>query len=124
MDDIYHELIIDAAQHPHHYGEMVEADVMTRQLNPACGDDVTVYLRLNDDQTAIADVLWQGQGCIVSRASMSLLSDRLVGMSLGAVSRLSKTDLEEMLGFVDGVAPGREKCMLLGLTAVNKALKK
>ncbi len=127
MTDLYRETIIEAAQHPKNYGPLAGADVSTQQLNPSCGDDVTVYLKLDqaDHQDSakqrVVEIGWEGHGCIISKAAMSVLSEQIIGKTRAEINQLQPAQIAEWLGLT-AVAPGREKCLMVGLAAVKKAL--
>ena len=88
--------------------------------NPACGDEITVGLTMHDDH--IQDIHWDGTGCAISQAAMSMLSEELEGKSLDEVDALTKEDILTLLGVPIG--PRRLKCALLGLHACKNALRK
>ena len=89
------------------------------EKNISCGDEVTAHLTITDDK--ITDIAWQGTGCAISQAGMSMLSDELQGMSTKDVSALKKDAIYEMFGVPIG--PRRFKCALLCLHAVKNALR-
>jgi nitrogen fixation protein NifU and related proteins len=122
MDDIYREIIIEESKHPHNYGKLEGADVSSHHLNPSCGDEITVYIKLSDDKKTIQTVMWEGQGCAISKAGMSLLSEQLPGMSVAEINHLDKKYMEKLIGF-DEVVPGREKCMMVGVAVTKKAVQ-
>jgi nitrogen fixation protein NifU and related proteins len=139
--DLYAELILDHAKSPHHQGLRAPYDVEVQQVNPVCGDEVTLRVHLSGtgaDQV-VEDVSYDAQGCAISKASTSVLTDLVIGhpvshaVSVGAAIRDmvrtrdgSEPD-EEVLGdavALQGVAkyPARVKCALLGWTALSEAL--
>jgi nitrogen fixation NifU-like protein len=67
---------------------------------------------------------WQGSGCAISQAAMSLLSEKIIGMTVADVLQMQQTDLERLLGFDQPIAYGRVKCLLLGLQAVKRGIAK
>jgi nitrogen fixation NifU-like protein len=122
MDDLYREIIIEESKHPQNYGKLEGADVSSHHLNPSCGDEVTVYLKLSDDKQTIVDVKWEGQGCAISKAAMSVLSVELIGMPVTHAKELEKNYVEQLVG-LDEITPSREKCLLNGLITTQKALQ-
>lgn len=122
MSDLYQEIIIEEYRHPHNKGEMIDADVQHRERNSSCGDEVTVFLKF-DAEERISEVLWSGDGCAISISGMSLLSEFVKHKTTSEVLGLKKSDVEELLG-IEEIAYGREKCLVLGLTAVQHAIKK
>lgn len=120
-DDLYRETIVTEARHPQNYGPLEGADITQSQVNPSCGDSIEVYVKLDSDKKKILDLGWEGNGCVVSMASMSFLSAKVKGMSLAAISKLTASDLKQILG-VEEITPSREKCMMMGLMAIQKAV--
>ena len=88
-------------------------------MNRSCGDKLTVYLTIEDE--AIKKVHWDGTGCAISQAAMSMLSEELEGMSISNAKNLEKETVLELLGVPIGAR--RMNCALLGLQAVREALK-
>lgn len=119
--DIYREIIIEEANNPQNYGKLEGADVSAHHLNPSCGDEITVYLKL-DENALITEIGWEGQGCIISRATMSVFSEYIKGRPVSELTTIQAVDLLKLLE-LDEIAPGREKCLLVGLIAMSKALK-
>lgn len=118
MSDLYQEIILDQLEHPQHQGVLTGDDVVSRhELNASCGDEVTVYLRPSPIQ-----LKWQGQGCAISMATMSLLADKInsKNMTSQQIAELTLEDVLDLLG-LDEISPGRLKCVMLGLKAVQKA---
>ena len=122
MSNIYHEDLIDEANNPNNYGEMSSPDLISTNYNASCGDVISVSVKLSEDKTTIEDIKWKGQGCIISQASMSLLSEKIKGLEVNKLKNLTKKEVLEELG-LDEISTGRIKCLILGLGAVKKLLK-
>ncbi|MBT3249642.1 MAG: iron-sulfur cluster assembly scaffold protein [Candidatus Pacebacteria bacterium] len=120
-DDLYRETIVTEARHPQNYGPLEGADINQSYVNPSCGDSINVYVKLDSAKKKIIDLGWEGNGCVVSMASMSFLSAKVKGMSLEEVNQLTSDDLQRILG-VEEITPSREKCMMMGLMAIQKAV--
>jgi nitrogen fixation protein NifU and related proteins len=120
--DIYREIIIEEANNPQNYGKLEGADIAAYHLNPSCGDEITVYLKLDEDDHII-DISWEGQGCIISRATMSVFSEYIKGRSLSELATIQAVDLLKLLE-LEEIVPGREKCLLVGLTAIHNIERK
>jgi nitrogen fixation NifU-like protein len=136
VDSMYQEIILDHYKNPHHKGlrEPYEAEV--HHLNPTCGDEIT--LRVHLDGETVADVSYDGNGCSISQASASVLTDLLIGKDLGEATatydeflRLMQSKgqlepdeevLEDAIAFA-GVSkyPARIKCALLAWSAWRDA---
>lgn len=120
--DLYQEAILEELRHPQNKGELADADVSLHETNASCGDDVTVFVKFDDSGERVADVRWLGQGCAISQASMSFLSEKLKGMTRLEVMALQQKDVEALLGLEQPIAYGRKKCLLLGLETVQKLM--
>ena len=137
FESMYQEIILDHYRHPHHKGLREPYDAEVHHVNPVCGDEVTVRVRLDaaDGDAVVTDVSYDALGCSISQASASVMTDLVIGktvkgaMAIGddflALMR-SRGDveadedrledaLEDAMAFA-GVAkyPARIKCALLG----------
>jgi nitrogen fixation NifU-like protein len=123
MSDLYQEIILEELRHPQHQG-VLEGDgvVSHHERNASCGDEVTIYLKVEDHQPLL--LKWQGQGCAISMAATSLLAEKITSQHLTTeqIRLLTLQDLLELLG-LEEIAPGRLKCAMLGLKAIQKALQ-
>ncbi len=115
MDDFYREYILDHYKNPRNYGTLENPDISYEEDNPVCGDRVRIDIKLEDDR--IADIRFQGEGCAISQASASILTEMVKGKSLEEVRQLSKEDLLEQLGV--SLGPVRIKCALLSLKVLK-----
>ncbi|CAN5597340.1 SUF system NifU family Fe-S cluster assembly protein [soil metagenome] len=139
MEQMYQEVILDHYKHPHHRGLREPFGAEVHHVNPTCGDEVTLRVALSDDGEQIADISYDGQGCSISQASTSVLTDQVIGQTVGDAlktiaaftemisSRGNVEGDEDVLG--DGIAfagvakyPARVKCALLGWMAFKDAL--
>lgn len=145
MEQLYQQLILDHAKHPSHQGTQERYDAEVHHVNPTCGDEVTLRVRLTDG--TIDELTWTGQGCSLSQASASVMAQAVTGRPLDEALALSddfrhlmdsrgelfpewaarEDDPDDPLGdavaFV-GVAryPARIKCALLGWSAMKDAV--
>ncbi len=136
---MYQEVILDHYKHPHHRGLREPFGAEVRHVNPTCGDEVTLRVALSDDGEQVVDVSYDGQGCSISQAATSVLTDLVIGMDVGDAlktvaafnemisSRGNVEGDEDVLG--DGIAfagvakyPARIKCALLGWMAFKDAV--
>lgn len=120
MSDLYQQVLLEELSHPQNKGELPDADVQYRALNASCGDDMTVYLKFDGD--VVSAIKWHGSGCAISQATMSLLSQELTGMTKKEIREIQQDNLEELIG-VSSISSGRIKCLMLGLSAVQRALE-
>ena len=138
LRDLYQEVILDHNKRPRNFRVMDDANHRADGHNPLCGDRVTVFVRLAGDR--IEDVSFQGNGCAISKASASLMTDSVKGQSLGDVDTLFRgfqlmvtappdTDVETdslgKLAVFAGVRefPSRVKCASLAWHALRAALR-
>jgi nitrogen fixation NifU-like protein len=116
FEDMYREQILDHAKHPRHHGLLQPADVDFEGHNPLCGDKLHLTLRV-DENNRVTEVGWEGEGCAISQASMSMLSEEVVGKTLDELRHLSKDDIFDMLGIQ--LSMNRIKCALLSLKVLK-----
>jgi nitrogen fixation NifU-like protein len=139
LEQMYQEIILDHYKHPHGRGLREPFDAESFQVNPTCGDEVTLRVKLLGDK--VSDVSYDGQGCSISQASTSVLTDLVVGHSVEEalstmdafvemISSRGQVEPDEDI-LEDGVAfagvakyPARVKCALLGWMAFKDALVK
>lgn len=121
---IYKEELLEHYKDPQNFGELSDADVVTDEHNPLCGDQQQWFLQLttdNEQQTTIKNVRFTGDGCAISMASASMLSEVLKGKSVDDILKMGEDDMKKIVGI--DVAPARIKCLMLGLHSVQKGLK-
>jgi len=89
VDELYRDQILEHYKRPHHFGRLDEYDLDFEDSNPFCGDEQHVFLKL-DDAGKVTEVAFEGQGCAISTAATSLLTDELEGMSREEILALPK----------------------------------
>lgn len=119
MSDINYEQLIEEANHPQNQNPIKTVDAVSKSINSSCGDTVIVSVKYSQDGKIIDDISWQGTGCIVSRAGMSVLSEMAKGKTRAELLKLTPESIMESLG-LDNIAPGRVKCLTLGLSALKQ----
>ena len=124
MTDLYQEIILDHMRHPRHKGKLPEGEGVLRvyKKHMGCADALEVALVVDSTQRIIQDIRWQGEGCAISIAAMSLLSEFIIGKKISEVLLLTKADLLDWLG-LERISLARENCLLLSLKAVQEVLQ-
>jgi nitrogen fixation protein NifU and related proteins len=137
LTSLYQQLILEHYRKPRNRGELPDATVAVHMRNPSCGDEIRLQLRVEDGR--IADVKFQGEGCSISQASVSMmtglvmdkgleealaLSQRFTAMMHGDEEAARDRSLRDLRALA-GVArfPVRVKCALLGFDALQEAVK-
>jgi nitrogen fixation protein NifU and related proteins len=118
VDELYRDQILEHYKRPHNFGRPDQFDLEFEDSNPFCGDEQHVFLRL-DDEGRVADVSFEGQGCAISTAATSLLTDELEGKTREELLALPKDFVLDLLGI--DISATRMKCALLGLKVVKGA---
>ena len=136
LESMYQEIILDHYKHPHHKGLREPFEAQVHHLNPTCGDEIT--LRVHLDGTTVADVSYDSEGCSISQASASVMTDLVIGKPIDEAMTLheefvqlmqsrgqvepDEDVLEDAIAFA-GVAryPARVKCALLAWMAWKDA---
>lgn len=137
LGSLYRQLIIEHYKHPHNKGALEDADLRAHLNNPTCGDEIWLMLKLDGDR--IADVRFVGEGCSISQAAASMMTQRVRGKTRAEAESLARKFTALMHGdaevardkelgdlrALEGVSkfPVRVKCALLGFNALEEALK-
>ena len=111
MDDFYREVILDHYKHPRNKGRLDPRTSTHEEDNPLCGDRIRIDLLVKDDM--IEDVRFTGQGCAISQASASMLTEAIKGMSVADAKNVDKQFILDLIGIP--LTPARLKCALLSL---------
>ncbi|MBT4119686.1 MAG: iron-sulfur cluster assembly scaffold protein [Candidatus Peribacter sp.] len=118
--DLYAENILDHYRDPRCKGEGSGASVSKEEDNPSCGDRLTAHLWIEDG--SITKIEWEGTGCAISQAGMSIFAEELEGKTTTELLSMKKETVYELLGVPIG--PRRFKCALLCLHTVKNAIRK
>jgi nitrogen fixation protein NifU and related proteins len=113
---IYREQILDLYEHPLNFVEVDDPDFSYEEDNPLCGDVIRIDIRLDDNQR-VTEVAWRGDGCAISQAAASLLTEEIKGMSLDDLRNFKSETLLELVGVPLSMA--RVKCALLALKVLK-----
>ena len=117
MDDFYRDYILDHYRNPRNFGQIENPDAQAEDLNPLCGDQIRIQLKVDDG--VVSDLKFSGKGCAISQASTSMLTEAVKGMKLEDVAKLSKDVVLDNVGI--GISPTRLKCAMLGLRVLKSA---
>lgn len=119
MSDLYSETILDHYAHPRNWGRLPSPDIVADTDDPSCGDQVHLEIALGPDGR-VAQVAFEGEGCMISMASASLFTERLQGMRVEELEAITE---EDVLGWLDGpIPPHRRRCALSPLVALRAGL--
>jgi nitrogen fixation NifU-like protein len=135
LDDLYRDIIIDHYRHPRHRGRLDSPSATHEGLNPLCGDEVTVEVKVDGDR--LADIAYTGSGCSISQSSASMMTEAVEGKSLEETRRLigdftammrGGEDVDaDALGDLEALSgvrrfPVRIKCATLAWHTLDEAL--
>jgi nitrogen fixation protein NifU and related proteins len=99
LEDLYKEVILDHYRNPRNKREMPDAPLSCSKNNPLCGDEITVHARLEDGR--VVEVAFEGQGCSISQASASMLTEATAGKTVDEADALAREFRGMMEGTVD-----------------------
>lgn len=114
------DFILDHYENPRHYGVLTDAHVTATGTNPGCGDMVTIYMKA-DAEGRITALSFDGQGCTISQAAASVVTEMCVGRTLSDVASIEAEAILELFG--REIAATRLKCATLGLNAMKEAVR-
>lgn len=136
-DELYQELIVDHSKHPRCFGTLISPDATINLLNPLCGDNINLEIKLRDGN--VHSIAFEGHGCSISQASTSMMSELCLGKSIEEVKafidifhRMMKGEVteEELDRLGDASAlqgvqrfAARIKCAMLGWEALSQCLQ-
>ena len=118
-EELYQEHILDHYEDPFHRGHLPTATHAHEENNPLCGDVVRIELQL-DDGGQIKDCFFDGQGCVISQASASMLLEKMYGHTVDDVKQFSAEDMLKLYGA--RLTPNRQKCCLLSWKVLQSAV--
>lgn len=122
MDDLYQDELLQHYKHPHNFGELSDSTCQITESNSSCGDSLTLKLKI--EKGIVVDAKFTGNGCAVSMAATSLLTDYIRGKSAEEIKKIDFEFMQHLIGTT--ISPGRVKCLTLGaravMTLLNQAL--
>ena len=138
LKGLYREIVNEHNLRPVHKGEMENTDLVLRGVNPSCGDDITLSLKIVDGK--IEDAMYEGSGCAISQASVDMMADQIIGRTKEDAIKLAGTFMGMIKGEVTDEAsleeldeaaalqdvahmPARVKCAVLGWHTMQEMLE-
>jgi nitrogen fixation NifU-like protein len=118
VENLYREHILDHYANPRNQGTLDDSDISCEWDNPVCGDVVRIDLRLENGR--VSEARFSGQGCVISMASASMLTEEILGKTVEELRALQAEDIFRLLGITLGSV--RAKCGLLPLQVLQKGL--
>ena len=120
MENVYREHILDHYRHPRNQGTLDDADISGELDNPVCGDVVRFDIRLSDGR--VGEARFSGRGCVISMASASMLTEKVLDKTVEELGELTDEDVFEMMGITLG--PVRAKCGVLPLRVLQEGMNR
>ncbi|HEY8541616.1 MAG TPA: iron-sulfur cluster assembly scaffold protein NifU [Pseudothermotoga sp.] len=114
----YTELVMDHFKNPRNLGKIEDADAQATEGSIACGDMMTVYLKIEDDR--IADIKFESYGCAANIATASMMTEVVKGLSLEEAKQITWKEIVEKLG---GLPQVKYHCSNLAVDTLRKAIK-
>ena len=121
--DIYREVILDHYKNPRNFGHLKNPDSTVEEGNVTCGDRIVMEIKCNVNKlppVIIEDIRFSGEGCAISRASASLLTEKVKGTDSDTVLHMDVGDILTLIG--TPLTPSRIKCAVLPLEVLQKAI--
>lgn len=116
--DIYREIILAHYKHPYNFGRIKNPSASYGHNNPLCGDEIGIDLLVKSNK--VSDIKFYGEGCAISMASASLLTEHVKGKNIDEVDKLGKDNILKLLNVQ--LTPTRLKCAILPLEVLQKAI--
>lgn len=117
MPVLYSEVLLDHFRHPRNYGSLEAPDVSYEAFNPLCGDRIRIEVKL--DNAIVSAARFKGDGCAISMAAASLLTELVIGKAIGALV----SDDQLISALQSDIQPARIQCAILPLAALRDGLK-
>ncbi|MGC8497260.1 MAG: Fe-S cluster assembly sulfur transfer protein SufU [Thermoplasmata archaeon] len=119
-ENLYLDFILEHYKNPRNFGTIEHAQVDEKGSNTSCGDEIELYLKINNN--VVEDVKFYGKGCAISQASASILTELIKGKTLEELDNFKSEDLLKELGIT--LTPVRLKCALLSYEVLKRGLEK
>jgi nitrogen fixation NifU-like protein len=116
----YSQKVLDHFMHPHNVGSIENPDALATEGSPACGDQVTLYLKVNPESRVIEDIKFQSYGCASNIATGSIITDMALGKTLDIAKSIT---WKEAAAELDGLPPQKMHCSVLAVDTLKAAIK-
>ncbi len=116
----YSQKVLDHFMKPHNIGKIENPDAEATEGSPACGDQVSIYLKVNDKTQVIEDIKFQSYGCASNIATASIITDMVMGRTLDEAKKVTWKEAADAL---DGLPPVKMHCSVLAVDTLRKAIK-
>ncbi len=116
----YSQKVLDHFMKPHNVGKLENADIEATEGSPACGDQVTIYMKVDEKTHKIDDIKFQSYGCASNIATGSIITDLAMGKTLEEAENITWKEAAEAL---DGLPPVKMHCSVLAVDTLQKAIK-
>jgi nitrogen fixation NifU-like protein len=118
MAALYSDILLDHFRHPRNYGSLDAPDISNEQFNPLCGDRIRIELKVKESR--VSEARFKGDGCAISTAAASLLTELVIGEDVAQLANL--TDARLIAALESNIQPARMQCALLPLEALREGL--
>jgi len=118
--DLYTDIILDHYKNPKNFGKLKNPSHSAIEKNNSCGDILEIDLII--ENKIVKEVKFTGQGCAISQASASMLTEKIKGMKISELKKLNEDSIKNLLKI--DISMGRIKCALLSLKTLNSAINK
>ena len=120
--DLYREEILEHYRNPRNQGKIAKSNAKAHVGNPLCGDtmDMELTIKKEKGKDIVSDISFKSDGCAISTATGSMLSEKVKGMTVSQIEKLTKDDVLKLLGM--DLMPNRLKCALISLEVLQKAV--
>jgi nitrogen fixation NifU-like protein len=116
----YTDLVIDHFRNPRNLGELKDADVVVSEGSPACGDLITLYLKVDPKTKKITDIKFKSYGCASNIATASMMTEVVKGKTIEEAKKITWKEITEALG---GLPPVKVHCSVLAVDALKSAIR-
>ena len=121
LHDELMDMIMDHYENPRNSGRIDDYDVELKGGNPGCGDTITLQLKI-DENGIVEDIKFEIEGCIVSQAGTSLISEKIINKHIDEVKKIGPNQMKEILG--KEIVIRRPRCANLGVDTIKSAIRK